>query len=175
MRGGQWVGAATPRGIIPMQRTESQRQQSRINGAKSKGPKTSDGKNAVRFNRLSHGLCSEHVVLPGESHEAFDAHRGALFDEWQPATYTRALLVERMAVAAWKLTRATRVERARTYETAADVGRGVDDRAKGLIEGGMNLLGRFPDQALYSFRMLSPGLDHLIGLWEALAQAVESG
>ena len=156
-------------------RSELQRQHSRINGSKSKGPISLKGKMAVRFNRLTHGLCAEHVIVPGESAAAFDAVRDALHGEWQPITFTRALLVERMAVAYWKLTRATRVERARTYETAADVGQGVDDRARGLIEGGMNLLPRFPDQALVTFRTLTPGLDHLIGLWEALARAVESG
>ncbi len=156
-------------------RSEAQRLQSQINGARSRGPKSIQTKELVKMNGLKHGLRAGEVILPGESQESFDAVRDALYGDWQPITFTRALLVERMAVAHWKLMRATRVERAWTYETAADVGQGVDDRARGLIEGGMDLLPRSPDQALHSFRMLAPGIDHLIGLWEALAEAVESG
>src|SRR5579871_5721163 len=161
---------------VKTMRSEAQREQSRINGSKSKGPKTPEGKQAVKYNRLSHGLCSPgHLILPGESADAFDSFHAAFHGDWQPITFTRALLVDRMAVAWWKLTRASRMERAWTYEKAAEIGQGVDDHARGLIDGGMNLLARHPDQALYSFLMLAPGVDHLIGLWEALAQAVESG
>src|SRR5579871_3600224 len=144
----------------------------RRNALKSTGPKDTS---RTRFNGLKHTLCSGEVTLPGESRERFEAHRGALFDVWQPVTYTRALLVDRMAVASWKFMRATRMEHAWTYEIAADIGQGVDDRARSLIDGGMNLLARYPDQALAGFRMLAPGQDHLIGLWEALEKAIESG
>src|SRR5579871_929306 len=144
----------------------------RRNARKSTGPKDTS---KTRLNGLKHTLCSGKVTLPGESRERFEAHRGALFDEWQPITYSRALLVDRMAVASWKLMRATRMEHAWTYEVAADIGQGVDDRFRSLIDGGMSLLARRPDLALNNFRTLAPGLDHLVGLWEALAQAVESG
>src|SRR6201999_2126879 len=122
-----------------------------------------------------HGLCSEHVILPGEKKEEFEAVTTALFDEWQPITFTRALLVERLAVTFWKLQRAVRVERAWHHDPAEDAGIEVDRRASAVVEGGMNLLDRFPDQALHTLRSLSPGLDHLIGMWEALASAVDSG
>src|SRR5579871_2125514 len=161
---------------VKTMRSEAQREQSRINGSKSKGPKTPEGKQAVKYNRLSHGLCSPgHLIRPGESADAFDSFHAAFHGDWQPITFTRALLVDRMAVAWWKLLRASRMERAWTYEKAAEIGQGVDHHAQGLIDGGMNLLARYPDQALYSFLMLAPGVDHLIGLWEALAAAVESG
>src|SRR5579871_3671094 len=144
----------------------------RRNALKSTGPKDTS---LTRYNGLTHGLTAKHGILPGESHEEYDAERSSWFDFLAPANPIAAALADRAFVSFWKLTRATRMERAWTYETAADIGRGVDDHAKGLIDGGMNLLARYPDQALYSFLMLAPGVDHLIGLWEALAQAVESG
>ena len=72
------------------------------------------------MNGLKHGLRAVHVVLPGEREEEFDAERDAWFGDWQPITHTRAVLVERCAVANWKLRRAVRCEKARLYEVAAD-------------------------------------------------------
>ena len=46
----------------------------RRNALKSTGPKTPEGKAAVRLNALRHGLRSEEILLPGEDEEAL---RGA--------------------------------------------------------------------------------------------------
>src|SRR5579871_1642412 len=144
----------------------------RRNALKSTGPKDTS---LTRYNGLTHGLTAKHGILPGESHEEYEAHRCSWFDFLAPANPIAAALADRAFVSFWKLTRASRMERAWTYEKAAEIGQGVENHARGLIDGGMNLLARHPDQALYSFLMLAPGVDHLIGLWEALAQAVESG
>src|SRR5579871_3306263 len=111
----------------------------RRNALKSTGPKDTS---LTRYNGLTHGLTAKHGVLPGESHEEYDAERSSWFDFLAPANPIAAALADRAFVSFWKLTRATRMERAWTYETAADIGRGVDDHAKGLIDGGMNLLAR---------------------------------
>ena len=89
----------------------------RRNSRRSKGPRRTE---ATRYNGLKHGLCAVHVILPGEREEEFDAERDAWFGDWQPITHTRAVLVERCAVANWKLRRAVRCEKARLYEVAAD-------------------------------------------------------
>src|SRR4051794_31607217 len=44
---------------------------SRENGRKSRGPKTPQGKQRSKFNRLQHGLCAATTVLPGEDPAAF--------------------------------------------------------------------------------------------------------
>ena len=155
-------------------RSELQQQASRINGAKSSGPAD---RSRVRFNGLKHGLRSEHVdvTLPGESREEFDADRRAWFDDWRPLTHTRAVLVERAVIANWKLKRAGRFERARAYDLAADADHEFNLTVKGVVEGGQNLLPRFPAEGLSRLRSHSAGLDCLIGLWDALAGAAESG
>ena len=43
------------------------------NALKSTGPKTPEGKAAVRLNALKHGLLSQAVLLPGEDEEALNA------------------------------------------------------------------------------------------------------
>ena len=42
----------------------------RQNALKSTGPKTPEGKDAIRLNALSHGLLSKEILLPGEDEEA---------------------------------------------------------------------------------------------------------
>jgi hypothetical protein len=42
----------------------------RRNALKSTGPKTPEGKAAVRLNALRHGLLSKEPLLPGEDEEA---------------------------------------------------------------------------------------------------------
>ena len=42
----------------------------RQNARRSSGPKTPEGKAAVRLNAVKHGLLSEQVLLPGEDEAA---------------------------------------------------------------------------------------------------------
>jgi hypothetical protein len=42
----------------------------RRNALKSTGPRTPEGKAAVRLNALKHGLLSEEILLPGEDEGA---------------------------------------------------------------------------------------------------------
>jgi hypothetical protein len=83
---------------------------SRRNGAKSRGPATPEGKARTSRNALKHGLCAgHHVVVEGESPEAFAAFEAALVDDLAPAGALQKLLAGRIARAAWRLERAERL------------------------------------------------------------------
>ena len=82
----------------------------RQNALKSTGPKTAEGKGAVRHNALKHGLLSEQVLLPGEDAEALRELSEQLRAELQPVGYLESLLVERIIAAYWRLRRLGRVE-----------------------------------------------------------------
>jgi hypothetical protein len=63
------VGAA-PRATVPL--SSARAEASRINGARSRGPKTPEGKARSSQNALKHGFrVQKHVVLPGEDAAAF--------------------------------------------------------------------------------------------------------
>jgi hypothetical protein len=84
---------------------------SRRNGARSKGPKTPEGKAHASRNALKHGLRAEHhVVVEGASPEAFAAFEAALLDDLAPEGALQTLLAGRIARAAWRLERAERIE-----------------------------------------------------------------
>src|SRR5437764_6240932 len=85
--------------------TLKQIEANRRNALLSTGPKTPEGKAAVRLNALRHGLRAHTVVLPGEKSEAFQQLCDDLEAEWQPQTRTEQLYVEQMAVSQWKLRR----------------------------------------------------------------------
>ncbi|HET8549135.1 MAG TPA: hypothetical protein VFL57_14055 [Bryobacteraceae bacterium] len=89
----------------------SQRQldANRKNAARG-GPRTPEGRAAVRFNRLVHGLTAATPVLPGEDPKAFEQFREDLFQDYLPANHTERLLFENLVVCSWRLLRLRRVE-----------------------------------------------------------------
>src|SRR5580704_6260422 len=82
----------------------------RRNAQKSTGPKTPEGKAAVRLNALKHGLRARTVVGPGENADEFHQLCADLESDWQPRNRTEQALVEEMAVSHWKLARAEEAE-----------------------------------------------------------------
>jgi hypothetical protein len=85
--------------------TEAQINANRINGSKSRGPITPEGRLASSRNSLVHGLLSQVLILEGESAERFNALHEALIAEFQPETPTECGLVETMVVCRWRLMR----------------------------------------------------------------------
>ena len=102
------VGAA-PRAAAPI--SNARAEASRRNGAKSRGPKTPEGKARAALNALKHGMrAQKYVVLPQEDAAAFAALETAILAELAPEGALQTLLARRVAVAAWRLQRADRLE-----------------------------------------------------------------
>jgi hypothetical protein len=92
---------------LPSARAEA----SRRNGAKSKGPKTAEGKARSAQNALKHGLRAQKcVVLPGERASAFAAFEAALLEELAPQGALQSVLAQRIVAASWRLARSERLE-----------------------------------------------------------------
>src|SRR5918995_201626 len=90
--------------------SEKQIQANRRNAHKSTGPKTPEGKAAVRLNATTHGLRSQEVFLPGEDEEALKELDENLRAELQPVGELENLLVDGITAAHWRLRRLRRVE-----------------------------------------------------------------
>jgi len=82
----------------------------RRNAQWSTGPQTPEGRDAVRFNALRHGLTAKTAVLAGENQEHFDEALEAFQAEYQPSGPTQNLLVQQMVMAAWRLARLRHIE-----------------------------------------------------------------
>lgn len=87
----------------------------RLNGAKSKGPKTPEGRRRSSLNALKHGLCSSSAVLSNESQARFNAHRDGYIARFSPADTVELDLVDQLVASSWRLRRALAVESA-AYE-----------------------------------------------------------
>jgi hypothetical protein len=92
--------------------TERQKQASRANGSKSRGPVTQAGKLASSRNAITHGMLSTTIVLKGESTDRFLGLLVTLFEEFQPQTHFEESLIENMAVTRWRQMRAWGMEKA---------------------------------------------------------------
>ena len=91
----------------------SERQQcaNRRNAAKSRGPKTPEGRAAVRHNALKHGFTAAEIVLPTvEEQIDFEQFRAAFEEEHQPVGPTEEVLVEDIVVSRWRLNRIRKME-----------------------------------------------------------------
>ena len=82
----------------------------RRNALKSTGPRTPEGRAAVRLNGLTHGLTAATLVLAGESQPDFESLLASFEAEHDPATPTEVALVAQLAMAAWRLRRGYHVE-----------------------------------------------------------------
>ena len=79
---------------------------SRINGAKSHGPTTPEGKEASSRNSLKHGFTSRKTfILQTESWEEYQAFLAEHITIHQPATPPEKELVDQMAIARWRIRR----------------------------------------------------------------------
>jgi hypothetical protein len=86
-------------------RTKKQKLAARINGRKSKGPVTPEGKARSSQNAITHGIHARSVVLSTENPEKYDQLRAAYFDYWQPSTVFETDLVNDLAISRWRLNR----------------------------------------------------------------------
>ena len=83
---------------------------SRRNARKSTGPRSREGKEAVRLNSLTHGAFAADMLLPGENAKAFRALEKSLRRHHRPANQEEEFLLSRMVLAAWRLQRLAAME-----------------------------------------------------------------
>ena len=97
----------------------------RRNAQRSTGPRTAEGKKAVRLNAVKHGMTAKVIVMPHESEPDYHEIRAALIEDYAPATSQELMLVDQIAAGYWRTIRARRFETAmfdnqlRTHKRAA--------------------------------------------------------
>ena len=89
------------------------------------GPRTPEGKERAKFNALRHGLLARSVVVPTrdgpENRKQFERLLTQLRDKLNPDGILEEMLVEKIAVAYWRLRRALRVRLRRTKSMTISV------------------------------------------------------
>ena len=123
--------------------------QAKLNGAKSKGPITIEGKQRSSANSIVHGFaCTVNVVLRIEDEPAFIQHRDQTRACYKPADYAEQNFVDQIAAIQWRQSRLVALETA-----LIDAQIGNHDE---------NLRALYPDSADDEYF-------HLARAWQALA------
>jgi hypothetical protein len=82
----------------------------RLNGSKSRGPITPEGKAKSAPNATRHGLRAQSVIVTGESPDDFKILLDAYLDAFEPQGIVEYHAVESMAIARWRLDRIVGIE-----------------------------------------------------------------
>jgi hypothetical protein len=85
--------------------SDTQHDANRRNAQHSTGPKTPEGKAAVRFNALTWTLRARSLMLPSDNPADYQQLCDELADEWQPQTRSERYYLEQMCISQWLLTR----------------------------------------------------------------------
>jgi hypothetical protein len=81
--------------------TLQQIEANRLNAQKSTGPRSVEGRAAVRFNALKSGIDAQSQVIPGEDPAALALLAAEYHDRYQPATPEVRALVDTLVTAEW--------------------------------------------------------------------------
>ena len=92
--------------------SERQTAANRANALHSTGPKTPEGKAAVRLNACWHGLLARDVVLPEEDADAFEDLFSQVRANLSPVGPIEEFLADSVVNAMWRLRRLARAETA---------------------------------------------------------------
>jgi hypothetical protein len=100
-----------------------------------RGPKTPEGKLAVRFNASTHGILSlQPIVNAYERTDDWERHRQAIMDSLSPQGGMEQLLAERVASCSWRLNRVLLYESETIAESQAGVVESVRQKRKREME-----------------------------------------
>jgi hypothetical protein len=77
----------------------------RINGAKSAGPKTAQGRATSSMNAVKHGLTAKTLILPNENKDHFRELFSGYFDLFRPVNPKEIDMVSEIVAARWRLSR----------------------------------------------------------------------
>jgi len=102
--------------------SDQQQQANQHNAQQSTGPKTPEGKAAIRLNALKYGLRARSLIITGENPAEYEQLWADLEADWQPQTRTERLFLEQMAYSQWLLARMVNGE-SRVYEVDLPVER----------------------------------------------------
>ena len=81
--------------------SEKHSEAARINGAKSNGPKTPEGKATSSANSLRHGMTAKAILLTNEEPKAYCELAEAYYARLQPTDYVECDLVDEMVISKW--------------------------------------------------------------------------
>src|SRR5262245_60319461 len=91
-------------------RSAKQTEASRLNGAKSRGPRSTEGKARSSRNALKSGLYAKDIVNSAEEQEAFERLQAEYTERFQPCDPEERISLDMLIRAEWQWRRLVQVE-----------------------------------------------------------------
>jgi hypothetical protein len=136
--------------------TERQNEARRQNGAKSRGPKTPEGKAVSRLNAMRFGIYSELTIVDGENEEVFVQFGRRLRTDLALVGEMELTLADKIVSTAWRLRRIVQVEAA-----LYDDNQTIERIFRGYNGDAMNRIGRHAAQLKRAFYRAMHELERL--------------
>ena len=94
----------------PIPISSAKQEANRNNAEHSTGPRTEEGKARSAMNARTHGLCSDHLLIPGEDSDQLNQLRAQYLFQIEPSTPIERTVFLEIVGGAWKLQRIQRME-----------------------------------------------------------------
>jgi hypothetical protein len=157
-----------------MPRTDAQKEASRLNGCKGRGPATPEGRSRSRANALKHGLTAT-VVIPGEDADAVQGLADDLHRQLNPATELGGRIVDLIARHATCLGRCHRAVDARTAYNVRHAQESFDDARFDAAQALYDALETDPVASVRRLSRTVEGVDCLARGWRLVLGALLDG
>lgn len=115
---------------------------SRINGAKSRGPKSPEGKRRSSLNATRHGLLAKGIVLQNESEQTFAILVAQHILKLNPTDDVEQCAIEEMVASIWRLRRLWAIEK-RLFDRGIEKSPELDEMDR--IAGAFSALAAGPE------------------------------
>jgi hypothetical protein len=147
----------------------------RANARLSTGPRSPEGKAIAALNSVSHGLCSNAAVLPGENVEEFQATLDGWVHELKPADAFERELVYNMVCASIAITRVRTADNAAVSARVRAAGETWDDARAAGLKALVGALGENKTEAHEALLRRGDGCRWLLARWRELDAMLEGG
>jgi hypothetical protein len=145
---------------------------SRLNGSKSRGPVSTQGREISRQNGLKHGLTGQGIVLADEDVSEVHELAAAFMAELDPRSALGQALVGEMATLSVRMKRGARREEEALAGRVRHATEAFDHARFDLAEALFDTLADSPRENLIELRRSPEGVDRLVEGWGELRQVL---
>ncbi len=151
-----------------MPTSEARSAASRLNGSRSKGPVSPEGRQIAARNSLKHGLSGDGVVLAAEDQAEVERLDAAFSSELAPKSELGAALIHELASLTVRMKRATRHEFAASDERVRNAPENFDRDREDQAEALFETIQENPRANLRKLKRTPEGVIILIDAWNEL-------
>ncbi len=155
--------------------SEARKLAARLNGARSRGPTSPEGRERSRRNAMKHGMTGAGVVLPPDDSAEVERRTRAMQAEMAPRTEMGHYLVGRLAELTVRVERCSKQERAASQHRADHAEAAFDEARLAEVDHLMSDIANEPATHVRKLRAMPEGVDRLIAAFLELRDELEYG